>query len=401
MTKEQEFTMRWFREYYSGAEIAGPTEIEHREFGFMYFDKDFVRRHVGFKRPEDLRKYLSSQVPMHVYYSSALYDAPSAPKMEMKGWKGADLVFDLDADHIKGAGSMSYSEMLALVKKDMIRLLDDFLFGDMGFGEEDVRIVFSGGRGYHAHISDKKVLSLRSHERSEIVDYVSGTDLDLDWVFPQSAAMKKEFKTHTKVEKAVAVPESGAGGWRGHARRALEQLFDELRFMEPDGVKKRFPVLSKYKDQVVLGLHKELFGERPGDMLGYQLILANNSLEYVSDRYKEALLDLVRSEVRPRVAAEVDEPVTRDIKRLIRLPGSLHGKTGMRVIEMRRDQLTDFEPLRDAFPDIYPDDVVKVQVSSPVDVALKGVRFRGDGEMELPIYAALFMILRMRASLVP
>ena len=38
--------------------------------------------------------------------------------------------------------------------------------------------------------------------------------------------------------------------------------------------------------------------------------MENNSLEYVSDRYKEALLELIRSEVKPRAAAKVDEPVT-------------------------------------------------------------------------------------------
>ncbi|MFA5314029.1 MAG: DNA primase small subunit PriS, partial [Methanomassiliicoccales archaeon] len=359
MTKEQEFAMRWFREYYSRTAIAGPTKFERREFGFMYFDKDFVRRHVGFKRPDDLRKYLVSQVPMHVYYSSALYEMPSAPKMDQKGWLGADLVFDLDADHIKGAETMSYDQMLSLVKKDMIKLLDDFLFGDMGFGEDDVRLVFSGGRGYHAHISDEKVLKLKSHERSEIVDYVSGTDLDLDAIFPQSVSMMKDFKTHKKAEKAVAMPGEGSGGWKGHARRTTAQLFEELRFMELEEVRARFPNLSKYKDATVLGLQKDLFGDRGGERLGYQLIMENNSLEYVSDRYKEALLELVKSEVKPRAAAEVDEPVTRDIKRLIRMPASLHGKTGMRVIEMRRDDLTDFDPLRDALPEAFPDDPVK------------------------------------------
>ncbi|MCE5296521.1 MAG: DNA primase catalytic subunit PriS [Euryarchaeota archaeon] len=401
MTKEQEFVMRWFREYYSRTAIAGPTKFEQREFGFMYFDKDFVRRHVGFKRPDDLRKYLVSQVPMHVYYSSALYEIPSAPKMDQKGWLGADLVFDLDADHIKGAETMSYAQMLSLVKKDMIKLLDDFLFGDMGFGETDVRLVFSGGRGYHAHISDEKVLKLKSHERSEIVDYVSGTDLDLDAIFPKSVSMVKDYKTHMKAEKAVAMPAEGSGGWKGHARRTTAQLFEELRFMELEEVRARFPNLSRYKDATVLGLQRDLFGDRGGERLGYQLIMENNSLEYVSDRYKEALLDLVKSEVRPRAAAEVDEPVTRDIKRLIRMPSSLHGKTGMRVIEMRRDDLTDFDPLRDAFPGTFPDDPVKVHVKAPVDLLIKGQRISGDGVIEVPTFAAMFLVLRMKAAMVP
>ena len=103
---------------------------------------------MGFRNMGDLRNYLVRQVPMHAYYSSAFYENPNAPKMEMKGWQGADLVFDLDADHLKGAEAMTYAEMLSAVKRDMVRLLDDFSrFGDLGFAEEDVKIVFSGGRG--------------------------------------------------------------------------------------------------------------------------------------------------------------------------------------------------------------------------------------------------------------
>ena len=213
MTPEQEYAMRWFRDYYSRSAMPAPFDFTGREFGFMFFDKDFVRRHVGFRSPEDLGRYLVSQVPMHVYYSSAHYENPSAPKMEQKGWRGADLVFDLDADHIPGADKMSYEEMLYVVKQDMIRLLDDFLLGDLGFAENEVRITFSGGRGYHAHVQSDRVQRLGSHERSEVVDFVSGTDLDFEWIFKERSSMKKEFKTGTKVEMSTLIPPEGSGGW--------------------------------------------------------------------------------------------------------------------------------------------------------------------------------------------
>ena len=88
MTKEQEFAMRWFGDYYSRTELPQPDRFLEREFGFMFFDKDFVRRHMGFRSMLDLRNYLVRQVPMHVYYSSAFYENPNAPKMELKGWSG-------------------------------------------------------------------------------------------------------------------------------------------------------------------------------------------------------------------------------------------------------------------------------------------------------------------------
>ena len=47
-------------------------------------------------------------------------------------------------------------------------------------------------------------------------------------------------------------------------------------------------------------------------------------------------------------AALADEPVTTDIKRLIRLPTSLHGGSGFRVTPLSPGGLGDFDPLVDA-----------------------------------------------------
>ena len=46
--------------------------------------------------------------------------------------------------------------------------------------------------------------------------------------------------------------------------------------------------------------------------------------------------------------ASVDEPVTADIKRLIRVPGSLHGGSGMLVKKLALSELEMFDPLNDA-----------------------------------------------------
>ena len=103
MGPDQEFMMDWFHRYYSSFNPLPPSQLDKREFGFMFFDHDFVQRHIGFNSTYDLQKYLMSQVPSHVYYSSAYYQFPGASTMGEKSWTGADLILDLDADHIKGA----------------------------------------------------------------------------------------------------------------------------------------------------------------------------------------------------------------------------------------------------------------------------------------------------------
>ncbi|MDX1534716.1 MAG: DNA primase catalytic subunit PriS, partial [Thermoplasmata archaeon] len=177
--EKREATLRYLRatfaHYYETQPLSLPPRFGRREFGFITFEGGFVLRHLGFAQEEELYRYIHSKSPAHIYHSAAYYETPGAPTMAEKGWMGADLIFDLDADHIPGWQKLGYPGMLEAVKAQVVRLIDDFLVGDLGFAEEDIQIAFSGARGYHIHIRDPRVFTLESHERREIVDYVTGT----------------------------------------------------------------------------------------------------------------------------------------------------------------------------------------------------------------------------------
>ncbi len=64
--------------------------------------------------------------------------------MAGKEWLGADLIFDLDADHLRGAETLGYAEQLVRVKGRLIDLVDDFLLHDFGISPGDMSLVFSG-----------------------------------------------------------------------------------------------------------------------------------------------------------------------------------------------------------------------------------------------------------------
>src|SRR2546430_2285279 len=87
-----------FHRYYDTMKPTLPDRFGRREFGFMFWTPGIVQRHLGFSKEEELKDFLASRVPTHAYYSSAYYENPNAPTMEEKGWLGADLTFDLDAD---------------------------------------------------------------------------------------------------------------------------------------------------------------------------------------------------------------------------------------------------------------------------------------------------------------
>ncbi|MFW5929123.1 MAG: DNA primase catalytic subunit PriS, partial [Halobacteriota archaeon] len=93
------------------------------------------------------------------------------------------------------------------------------------------------------------------------------------------------------------------------------------------------------------------------------------------------------------VAAETDEPVTTDTRRLIRLPGSLHGGTGLRVVPLDdREELDDFEPLVDAVA--FSDRDLAVETSERMTVEVGGRKFNVErGETVLPEYAAVHAML--------
>jgi DNA primase small subunit len=399
MSGELEFVMSWFRKYYADSPPPPPDRFGRREFGFMFFDKTFVQRHISFSKASDLNSFLREQVPAHVYYSSAYYELPAAATMEEKKWLGADLIFDLDADHIKGAEGLSYTDMLAEVKNEMARLLDDFILGDLGFNPAEIKVVFSGGRGYHVHVSDPRVMGLKSHERREIVDYITGTELDFDWVFEERAFEKRQFKQVTRVNKSRLLPSADSAGWRRRMRVGVERLLQELEGLSMQDIRARFVEARDVPDKLLEEMLSDLFSKRGGKS-GADIMLGSDTLEVLSSSKGQILfLKMLEGHMKDELEGQVDEPVTSDIKRLIRLPQSLHGKTGLTVVPMSRDELDGFDPLRDAVPEMLPDDPVKLVVNGKVEIRLRGERFSLEGNTEVPTFAALFLVCRRMATM--
>ncbi|MGA2698262.1 MAG: DNA primase small subunit domain-containing protein, partial [Methanoregula sp.] len=160
-----EFVRQRFTEYYRKAMLVSPSSLEQREWGFVLFNPGAtgmrMRRHIAFTDRAELFDYIKNLVPSHIYYSTAYYEKPDAPTMAEKGWCGADLIFDLDADHLMRG---PYDQMLARVKEETEKLLA-ILIEEFGMDRKAIALVFSGGRGYHVHVRDERFLPLSSPER--------------------------------------------------------------------------------------------------------------------------------------------------------------------------------------------------------------------------------------------
>lgn len=382
-----------FRQHYRGRPLRLPPRFGRREFGFILFDGGYVLRHLGFASEEELYRFVLTKGPAHLYHSAAYYERPGAPTMAEKGWMGADLIFDLDADHIPGWQKLGYRGMLEAVKGQVLRLIDEFLVGDLGFAERDLHVAFSGARGYHVHIRDPRVLSLESHERREIVDYITGTGLDLDLIARQEAFDERTYRDKTRTLKRVRIPDAEDAGWPGRTTRGVmawlervaglpeAEALSELRRLEGVG-----PVRAREMHATIRRLGAERTLER----------VAKGALELFPPR---AALALVEQGAEVAKGA-TDEPVTSDIKRLIRTVGSLHGKTGLVVTPLTRDELEAFDPLVQAVPDHYTHEKITVALPQAIRTDMMGETFNmAPGRHAVPEYLAIFLMCRGVATL--
>ena len=397
-------TLAWARDqfsrYYTSASISPPARLDRREFAAFPFVTDTtMRRHTTLRTPEEFRRFLVGEVPRHVYYSTAYYRWPAEPTMARKEWLGADLLFDLDADHLRGADRLDYAGQLALVKMRLMDLVDDFLLGDFGIPPEGLSFVFSGGRGYHVHVRDARFLPLTSPERRELVDYIQGTGFDARRVVaPRHLTVGREGDDgggRRSTLRLQELPSPDAPGWRGRTARAVLAL---LGRWETSGTAE-----ADLENWGIPKAHAKKMAKLLFDRGGAAKIRASRTLDALPGGLQEEFLDAVVPRAAVEVQGETDAPVTTDVHRLIRLPGSLHGGTGFRVLPISREALEKFEPLRDAPIRSSEADRVAVTYRETAhypwgDGALDGAPGK---EAEVPTAAALFLALRGEASLRP
>lgn len=391
-------------------------------------------RHVGYRSANDMVKDLAISAPESVYHSAAFYKVPTATHMHEKEWTGAELVFDIDADHLdlkcandhdtwqcnnptckkRGTGKSPdecpvcgdawYCEnpkcnkvgagkapkvcpdcrskvtqkqygfttrkwicdkCLEVARSHTIKLIDRFLVSDFGINPDKIQINYSGHRGYHVRVSDPKIYRLDSNARIEIVHYIMGSGF--------------------KGEKAIS-QESGANrianrdfpGWNGKVAEAMIEFIQNI-----DDYTSRDKWLSPLKErrlEALEGLQRQTPALSP-KVKGVGL----KSWQEIAEKAVELY------------GAGIDRPVTHDIHRVIRLIGSLNGKTGFIVSKITRDELDTFNPFNDAIAFNEGSMKITFRQGSKIPAFTIGDGTYGpfSGEsIELPLGAAVFALCK-------
>jgi DNA primase small subunit len=377
-------------------------------------------RHIGFRTQKALLKELVDVAPHSVYHSAAFYNIPVARD---KGWQGAELVFDIDADHLdspctrehdswrcngsscletgtgpppnKGCpkcGGLSFitrnwlcDRCLEDAKRETIKVRDDFLIKDFGIDPEYIQLNFSGHRGYHLRVRDPRVFHLDSDGRTEIAHYIIGMGFR---IAPAKETSPTDSHRVIIVSKNVPLPTKNnpqldVPGW---GNRVAEAIIDFIRNIDTyDGEERWVRLLRANKEAAIKGLMRN-----PP--------ILSPKVKGIGDKFwQEIAVKSVES-----FGGEIDVPVTHDIGRVIRLIGSLNGKTGFSVKILTRDEIDQFDPFSDALA--VTKGILKVRFDGVLPVPK--IRIGDDTygpfhkeSVELPMEVAVFMLCKGVATI--
>ncbi|MHC1601195.1 MAG: DNA primase small subunit domain-containing protein [Candidatus Nezhaarchaeales archaeon] len=397
----EDYVKKMFRSYYLKWRGDPPKEYDRREYAFMLSKKGDMIRHKSFEKWDEIREFLAKNAPLHVFYSSAYYLQPSAPDMDAKEWMGADLIFDIDVDHIytpckedhdkwiclecgfNGKGMVPEAcpacsskriesktwfceKCIDIAKEETIKLVEDFLIHDFGFSPTEIEIVFSGRRGFHIHVENDVVKELDQRARREIVDYIKGIGLTIQ----------------EKRRRKLLVPPLNACGWSG---RIAKGVYEILNSHEPQEIAemfdlKKIPKVESLVKQILSGLEEAKdYWVLEGEARKIWLKVAERA---IADK-----------------RCEIDERVTTDIKRLIRLPGTLHGGTGLIVLKMGMRDLEAFDPYEHAVA--FKKGEIKVKIVEMPKITFLGQEWGPyrDEVVEVPLGLAIYLICSDNATI--
>lgn len=283
--------------------------IENREFGFDHFGRGPNDRYKVFNSPDYLKRFLRSKTPFAAYCSVAFYEKPR----KRDGWIKSELVFDVDAKDIpiRTCNCDNVCEICLNEAKEIVSSIIDTLKDDLGLN--NIHLIYSG-RGYHIRVLDEPVMKMNSDVRSQILKYVVGADVP-----------KNEYND-------------------------AENKYPINHFSIPFGYPKVFTERVKYAICHLTDASKidDVNGKLLKDVLENRNLLEEDEWGLFKNkigpiRYKKVIKGIASLNM-----SLVDGKVSIDLKRILRLPSSLHSKVSMRCTEVKN--IETFDPFKDAVP---------------------------------------------------
>ena len=317
---------RYYRKEWSARKLPKfiVETLENREFGFDHTGEGPSDRKNVFLDVRDLEDYVKTTAPYAVYSSVALYENPR----EMEGWLGAELVFDIDAkdlplrrcQHLHEHGKVCpicLEDAKELARDTLIVLKEDF-------GFEKVHVIYSG-RGYHIRVLDEWAMDLDGKAREKVLSYISAAEeITFEDIRSRRIMLSSGYYRVFRLRFGYFI------------RRANENHLLNIGLKRPQIEKlleNREEIYEKFVRRGLLAAFPEGIGYR-----------SLTKLFALSSTFSKAYFD---------------GRVTVDVKRILRVPSSLHSKVGLVTTYIGSDErkLERFDPLRDAVPEFRREEV--------------------------------------------
>jgi DNA primase small subunit len=390
-----------FREYYATADLA-VENIPRREIAFQTWDSRMVR-HQSHDSIESLRESAQKRAPKALYASLSYYldpshkspkevdrksvncqdcghsyksDTPKSPcpkcgienekaNTNTKDRRAMDLAFDIDYGDIPGASERTPTKNLGAAARSTLNLAK-ILVSDLGFDYSDLDITFSGKKGFHIRLSNSHPLFSDSNQTDEsvrkaLVNYVGGYDFDkMDFLLIKAHAQAAN-TWHLKAYES---------GWGYRFNQSIEYLLKAasakseeftkvLQLYSPWHTDKK-----KYGTKKSLPSQKVIEGFRKACNENRDSILKGGNIRDMKDSEAKRLLSFALARTRLRHASFVDRVVTADKARVLRVPGSIHGGSGMVCCKVPTlKHLTDMSWVLDLQKELLGGEEVEVSIS--------------------------------------
>lgn len=282
--------------------------ILSREFGFDHIGQGPNDRYKTFNDALHLKRFMKARRPFAAYVSVAYYDNPE----RRGGWQKSEFVFDVDAKDVPiRVCDCSEGEVCPEClnqAKEIVCMIKDTLT-DLGI--KNINMVYSG-RGYHVRVVDENIMDMTSEMRGDIIQYTMGAKV------PDMSDAKTlgydQFQSFTILFGYYA----NFKKWMNYTIQHLKPTtkIDVNEKLLKDTIKNRNQLPDSW------GLFKRNIGPR---------------------RYKNLEEAVARLNL-----AIADTKVSIDLKRILRLPSTLHSKVSMKSTLIRN--IETFDPFDDAVP---------------------------------------------------
>ena len=414
------------RRYYKSHRIPLFFSLDRKEFGVGDFGRKIVRRYVTFATSSDFKQYLINEAPLYISYSVASWEYPDQRDDTQRGFLSAELVFEFDDDEFVTSSPTDISycptchdlatvqdltekglnplycikcggrrQIIPLpsqyrwkrVVEETKRLLE-VLREDFGIPDKYIHLNYSGNRGIHIHVTDPRFTNAEKifkkppkgirrmkefHRiREELTQYLTLSDFDAHHV-----GLRME-------DSRIVGPTADTAGMVGrivrYIARKLESSDDPRIF---------------YKYSTNFTLRKELEALLRG-VGNYMMSRRVRSGIYDGGIGNQKLLAAwleVFNGVAKEIAHPIDAQTSADIKRLIRMPGTIHGTTGLAARYIPLDKLDHFYPYKDAvFLPKRP--TITLWIKYLPEVSFDGKTFGpyNEEEVDLPLNFAFFLL---------